>query len=151
MKKLLFAAFLFTISFAFSGFAQLSGSSTVKNDAHLTYTIADTVTTTELATWSKVFGENQRYDNTTINVDIDRIGATTIDGTITIKVKTTANSIRYATIKSGTYTHTVGNNPTASVSFNIPFAIYAFQVEVQGAGAGSYKIWVTEKHQRTGN
>lgn len=142
-------AFLSLLSFV--GFAQLSGSSTVKNDAHLTYTTADTVTTTELATWSKVFGENQRYDNTTINVDIDRIGATTIDGTITIKIKTSANSIRYAVMKSGTYTHTVANSATASVSFNIPFAIYAFQVEVQGAGSGSYKIWVTEKHQRTGN
>ena len=147
MKNLFLIAFFSILSFV--GFAQLSGSSTIKNDTHPTYTLPDTVSAAELATWSKTFESSNRYDNIGVQVDISKIGATTIAGTVTLKVKTTANSTGWATIKGGTYTHTV-TDASQSIYFNLPMAVLAVQVEVQGSGSGAYKVNVTERHQRGG-
>lgn len=147
MKKYFFLFFLSLTSLV--GFSQLSGSSTIKNDAHPTYTLPDTVTTTEVATWSKTFESTNRYDNIGVQLDITKIGSTTIAGTVVIKVKTTSASTGWATIKGGTYSHTVTDG-NQSIYFNLPFAVYAVQAEVTGSGSGSYKVWVTCKYQRAG-
>ena len=148
MKKFLLVGFLALVSL--SGFCQtaLTAEYKVPSDAHPTYTLPDTVSTTEVVKWSKTLGASNRFDNIGVQFDITKIGATTIAGAIVLKVKATQYS-DWALIKGGTTTHTI-TDASQSVYFTLPYAVYAVQGEITGSGSGSYKVLTTVKVQRAG-